>query len=149
MKPFFSVYEKTATPLHQSMPVCINQIMAGKPSSAIVCCYTQGFSFGNTEFSKYQLIIDHGRDFVEAVYFLAKKKTASPFAFQQPPRAGVFSRSPTPYPPPPLFDYKSNVAGRRNDRELTTLARTNKTPALQAMTVITQNDHLTAGLPVQ
>ena len=51
------------------------------------------FRSENIEFSKYQLIIDRGRDFVEAVYFLAKKKTASPFAFQQPPRAGVFSRS--------------------------------------------------------
>ena len=61
------------------------------------------FRSENIEFSKYQLIIDRGRDFVEAVYFLAKKKTASPFAFQQPPRAGVFSRSPTPYPPPPFL----------------------------------------------
>ena len=107
------------------------------------------FRSENIEFSKYQLIIDRGRDFVEAVYFLAKKKTASPFAFQQPPRAGVFSRSPRPLPPPPPpFDCKSNVAGRINDHDLTTLARTNKTPALQAMILITQNYHLTAELPV-
>ena len=59
------------------------------------------FRSENIEFSKYQLIIDRGRDFVEAVDFLAKKKTASPFAFQQPPRAGVFSRSPLPLPSPP------------------------------------------------
>ena len=103
------------------------------------------FRSENIELSKYQLIIDRGRDYVEAVYFLAKKKTASPFAFQQPPRAGVFSRSPRPLPP---FDCKSNVAGRINDHDLTTLARTNKTPALQAMTLITQNYHLTAELPV-
>ena len=30
--------KKTATPFHQSMPVCIKQIVAGKPSSAVVCC---------------------------------------------------------------------------------------------------------------
>ena len=106
------------------------------------------FPLENIEFSKYQLIIDRGRDFVEAVYFLAKKKAASPFAFQQPPRAGVFSRSPRPLPIPPPFDCKSNVAGRINDHDLTTLARTNKSPALQAMTLITQNYHLTAELPV-
>ena len=32
----FSVDEKKATSFHQSMPVCIKQIMAFKPSSAVV-----------------------------------------------------------------------------------------------------------------
>ena len=36
VKPFFSVDEKKATSFHQSMPVCIKQIMARKPSSAVV-----------------------------------------------------------------------------------------------------------------
>ena len=40
------------------------------------------------------------------------------------------------FPPPPtptvLSNYKSNMADRINDRELITLARPNKTPALQA-----------------
>ena len=39
-----------------------------------------------------------------------------------------------PLPPTPTVhsNCKSNMAGRINDRELITLARTNKTPALQA-----------------
>ena len=36
--------KKIATPLHQSMPVCIKQIMAGKPSSAVVCCFKVSFT---------------------------------------------------------------------------------------------------------
>ena len=94
--------------MHQSMPVCINQIMAGKPSSAIVCCYTQGFSFGNTEFSKYQLIIDHGRDFVEAVYFLAKKKLPHRLLFNSL-LGQVSLRAPQPPTLPPPFLTKNQT----------------------------------------
>ena len=106
------------------------------------------FRSENIEFSKYQLIIDRGRDFVEAVYFLAKKKLPHHLLFNSLLGQVSFHAPPAPYPPPPPFDCKSNVAGRINDHDLTTLARTNKTPALQAMTLITQNYHLTAGLPV-
>ena len=44
VKRLFSLMKKTATPLHQSMPVCIKQIMAGKPSSAVVCCFQVSFT---------------------------------------------------------------------------------------------------------
>ena len=36
VKPFFLLMKKTATPFHQSKPVCI---MAGKPSNDVVCCF--------------------------------------------------------------------------------------------------------------
>ena len=36
VKPFFLLMKKKATSFHQSMPVCIKQIMAFKPSSAVV-----------------------------------------------------------------------------------------------------------------
>ena len=120
------------------------------PQVQLFVAILKDFRSENIEFSKYQLIIVHGRDFVEAVYFLAKKKKLPHRLLFNSLLGQVSFRAPQP---PTLllhlFDYKSNVAGRRNDRELTTLARTNKTPALQAMTVITQKDHLTAGLPVQ
>ena len=38
-----SLMEKTAIPFHQSMPVCIKQIVAGKPSSAVVCRFQVSF----------------------------------------------------------------------------------------------------------
>ena len=44
-----------------------------------------------------------------------------------------FLFSPTPPPTPTVHsNCKSKMAGRTNDRELLALARTNKTPALQA-----------------
>ena len=48
-----------------------------------------------------------------------------------------------PSPPTPTAhsNSKTNMAGRINDRELITLARTNKTPALQAKTEIDVNIH--------
>ena len=106
------------------------------------------FRSENIEFSKYQLITDRGRDFVEAVYFLAKKNCLTVCFSTASSGRCLFTLPPPPTPPPPPFDCKSNVAGRINDHDLTTLARTNKTPALRAMTLITQNYHLTAGLPV-
>ena len=36
VKPFSLLMKKTATPFHLSMPVYINQIIAGKPLSAVV-----------------------------------------------------------------------------------------------------------------
>ena len=44
VKPFFSSMKKTPTPFHQSFPVCIKQIMAGKPSSAVVCYFQVSFT---------------------------------------------------------------------------------------------------------
>ena len=35
---------KIATPFHQSMPVCIKQIMVCKPLSAVVCCFKVSFT---------------------------------------------------------------------------------------------------------
>ena len=36
--------KKTATPFHQSMQVCIKQIMVCKPLSAVVCCFKVSFT---------------------------------------------------------------------------------------------------------
>ena len=47
---------------------------------------------------------------------------------------GVKILAPPPLPSPTVYpDSKSNMAGRINDRELITLAPTNKKPTLQAM----------------
>ena len=40
---FFLLMEKTATSFHQSIPLCTKQIMAGKPLSAVVCCFQVWF----------------------------------------------------------------------------------------------------------
>ena len=49
--------------------------------------------------------------------------------------------SPPPPPTPTVHsNYKSKMAGRTNDRELLALARTNKTPALQARLSRTKSD---------
>ena len=40
----FFVDVKTATPFHQSMPVCIQKIMAGKLPSAVVLCFKVSFT---------------------------------------------------------------------------------------------------------
>ena len=34
----------TASPFHKSILVCIKQIMTGKPSSAVVCCFKVSFT---------------------------------------------------------------------------------------------------------
>ena len=63
----FFVDVKTATPFHQSMPVCIKKIMAGKLPSAVVCCFKVSYNrltaailkdyrLKNIECGKYQLI---------------------------------------------------------------------------------------------
>ena len=44
VKPYFSLMKNTATPIQRIMPVCIKQIMAGKPSSAVVCCFQVSFT---------------------------------------------------------------------------------------------------------
>ena len=41
---YFVNNKKTASPFHQSILVCIKQIMAGKPSSAVVCCFKVSFT---------------------------------------------------------------------------------------------------------
>ena len=44
VKPFISLIKITASPFHQSILVCIKQIMTGKPSSAVVCCFKVSFT---------------------------------------------------------------------------------------------------------
>ena len=54
------------------------------------------------------------------------------FAFQQSLWASVFSPVPRALPPPSTLTPNQTMAGRISDRELKALARTIKTPALQA-----------------
>ena len=41
---FVNNKKKTATRFHQSMPVCIKQNVAGKPSSAVLRCFKVSFT---------------------------------------------------------------------------------------------------------
>ena len=53
---------------------------------------------------------------------------------------GFFSPLPRPLPPPFTLTANQNLAGRANDRELSALARTNKTPALRANQTLNKLD---------
>ena len=209
MKPFFLWWKKKqtkqpATLFHQSMPVCIKQIMACKPLSAFICHFKVSFTikwkkscqtiyiklYSRIFVWKYRLyyilahICDRRGDFVEDISFLAEEQNFPTVSligstcvcfcrktlllvfnltqFDWLPahlremkwratNQGVFflstassGRCPLALSPSPTStvhsNSKSNMVGRKNDRELITLARPNNTPALQArLTLILDN----------
>ena len=86
---FLSLMKIVATPFHQSVPICIKQIMACKPSGAVVCALKYRLQsneknhpkarlqaaiikdcrLGNIECSKYQLMFVTQRTFCQSHLF--------------------------------------------------------------------------------
>ena len=207
MKPFFfdekkKKKKKTATPFHQSTQVCIKQIMACQPLSAVVCCFKVSFTIKwrkscqrngiynnqpaailkdfrleNIDCTEYQLIFVTAE---EILSFLAEEQNFLTVSLMgstcvcfcrktmllvfnltqfdwlpahlremqwRATNQGMFffstassGRCPLVLSPPPTSavhsNSKSNMVGRKNDRELITLARLNNTPALQARLIL-------------
>ena len=89
MDAFLSLIKIVATPFHQSVPICIKQIMACKPSRAVVCALKYRLQsneknrpkarlqaaiikdcrLGNIECSKYQLMFVTRRRFCRSHLF--------------------------------------------------------------------------------
>ena len=196
--------KKTATPFHQSMQVCIKQIMACKPLSAAVCCLKVSFTIKwrkscqrnsiynnqpaailkdfrleNIDCTEYQLIFLTAEEILSKTFLAEEqnfltvslmgstcvcfcRKTMllvfnltqfdwSPVHLREmqwrATNQGMFlfstassGRCPLALSPPPTSavhsNSKSNMAGRKTDRELITLARPNNTPALRARLIL-------------